>query len=160
MPKKFVTLYTDASFWHKMKKCAIAGRIRSDNGRTLFAIPVKKEVRDNNEAELLAITVGLKFVEEHLREHEEIEAKDLILVIKTDSRTAQNILIKRSRDDLKETYEYLAQFGQCFIKHVKGHQSTRTYAGYLNDWCDRAASENKKIFRTHSCKPNNKINLT
>ena len=151
---KWLTIYVDAGFGNGVGTYGIWIRIQP--GRRTFEGTLPP-VANNNEAEMQAIVLGLEYGLKFWAEHYEEPPRGI--TIATDSNHARTRfskdalpLITGSGRPISSTEkEIFARFKKLQhpavpvrFKPLKGHSSRRTVSGWLNSWCDRAATKARK----------------
>jgi ribonuclease HI len=155
IPKKYITINTDASFCHKTKIGGYAFWIKSD----FFTI--KKQghfnslVDNSTDAELRCIANAIATLSV-----QNLGGYEYILVINTDSKGAvgwmknpQNktaLICKLQLDNLLE----LTNCTFVKWKHVKAHSNKDDARSFVNDWCDKMSRKEMHKYR----KEQNKFN--
>jgi ribonuclease HI len=142
----WVTLYTDASF-RKGFAATWAIWARFNEGRIVKAGHCPTKIQDNNHAEMWAIYQGVRIV---LREVPNVEG----IGVWTDSTCAQhflrygappssNLITHRLQEVLHDALRM--HNARLKIRHVKGHQYSKSTKAFLNNACDANAAALRKV---------------
>ncbi len=144
----WVTVYTDAAYNSGQGFAAIAYYIRCDRGLIKEGQELAFDsVRDNNEAEMIAIEKALQ--------RSFIEWKGIYgIQVNTDSMVSRDVLKYRARkskkySSIQNQVNSLMENNSCYlkIKHVTAHQNDDGIRTWLNNWCDAEAKKQKMLNR-------------
>lgn len=136
-----VTLYADASWGPRSGKGGWGVWATSDAGRIIRAGPCPPYCADSNDAELAAIFAGLHLVRTTWPDYRTV-------LVRSDSQDALNRLLKRPSPPRTPAMQPLALKIDAMHDRleivpfwVRGHQSTGTRHGYVNDKVDQLSRE-------------------
>ncbi len=142
----WVTIYTDASYYRERKISTIAYYIKCDRGLIKDGMKLDfKKVRDNNEAEMIAIK---KAIQVCLGRWNGIRG----IQVNTDSLVAREVLKYKAKKSQKyqsvqSSVTDMVSKHSCMlkIKHVYSHQFDNNIRAWLNNWCDANAKRMARV---------------
>lgn len=136
--RTFGTVYTDAG----LKDGVATGAFwfRGYYGKLTGSKKFPSIARDSTEAELLAIHFALNSILGR------VPFLTTLLIV-TDSKSAQSIVWRGTENvkyrDLSQSIQQLSRTHKCkiLVKWVKGHKKQNTISSWVNNWCDRKATQ-------------------
>lgn len=130
----FITLYTDASYYHQTKRATLGYSGKCAFGQIQNTIHLE-DIKDNNVAEILAIEAAIN---ESLEAYPELEG----FFVNTDSKTSQSVLMQINNIKSEEMHvireRIMHKIGTRWIrtKWVKAHTNKNDIRSYMNNKVD------------------------
>lgn len=134
-----IQIWTDASYDKDLKKAGISSIIirRTDNEISYVSKAQKIYCKDNNEAELEAILLGLN----------NLKSNDKKVVIITDSKVAQQSILSGHRNymnTVNKIWDILDNLDSFKVFTKRGHKKQKTKHNELNNAVDLLANLARK----------------
>ena len=133
-----VTLFTDASFSRRYKRGTWAAWFKADGKASRFSGTIVAALEQSGDAELAAFANGLFAVARTLgpvpgdKIIAQMDSVEAITAVQTQDhpRPYAKTVLAYIRN-LQQTYGFTLE-----LRHVKGHNGTRTPRHAVNTWCD------------------------